>query len=357
MPRILIAASGTGGHIFPALAVAESLPKNWHIYWLGVPNRLETKILPDEYELTTVSMGGLQGNFFNKVFQICKLFLVIKSVINLIKARRIQIIFTTGGYIAAPAILAAKYCGIKVILHESNAYPGRVTRVMGRFCDLVAIGFSSAAKYLSQCKIVLTGIPIRRSFRVPQTLPDWVPLGIGPLIVVIGGSQGAVGLNQMVRSSYKHLLEEGCRIVHLTGEKDLEPNIFSHPNLVVKSFTNDIPALLQHSDIAVSRAGAGILSELSFSSTPAILVPYPFASDDHQTFNAIHLVENGAAVLIHEQANQQTILIKTLSRILKRRLSNNEKEEDFLNNMKEGIQKIAIEDSDEKLLDTILHFI
>tara|TARA_Y100001968_G_scaffold154331_1_gene140975 strand:+ start:149 stop:1222 length:1074 start_codon:yes stop_codon:yes gene_type:complete len=354
MPRILIAASGTGGHIFPALAVAESLPMNWEIDWLGVPERLENKILPKDYDLTTLPLGGLQGNFFKKIVQIFRLLLAVKSVIALIKGRGIQIVFTTGGYIAAPAILAAKYCGIKVILHESNVLPGRVTRYIGRFCDVVAIGFPSSLQYLSQCKTILTGTPIRKPFEISQPLPSWIPSGNGPLIVVIGGSQGAVGLNQMVRAVYSFLLGNGCRVVHLTGEKDFMSTSMRHPNLIVKGFTDDMPGLLQHSDLAISRAGSGTISELSISSTPAILVPYPFASDDHQSFNALYAAENGAAVIIHQGANQENTLIQALSRLLNKRLSENMNNEDLLNKMKKGMQNIAIKDSTEKVLNIIL---
>tara|TARA_Y100001968_G_C19420476_1_gene751493 strand:+ start:701 stop:1774 length:1074 start_codon:yes stop_codon:yes gene_type:complete len=354
MPNILIAASGTGGHIFPALAVAEDLPISWQINWLGVADRLETQLLPKRYPLKTVDIGGLQGNFFKKFFQVCKLLAAIIAVISFIKTRRIQIVFTTGGYIAAPAILAAKFCGIKVILHESNAFPGLVTRCLGRFCDFVAIGFPSAAEYLPKCRTVLTGTPARKSFRKKQSLPNWVPSGLGPLIVVVGGSQGALGLNQMVRSIYKLLLEKGCRIVHLTGMQDLECKSISHSNLVVKKFTNDVPGLLQNADIAISRAGAGIITELSISSTPAIFVPYPFAADDHQYFNAVYAAENGAAVIVHQENNQQKVLLKTLFRLLDRRLSNNSKGEDLLNQMKKGMQNIADTESHIKLLSIII---
>tara|TARA_Y100001968_G_scaffold51762_1_gene42738 strand:+ start:51399 stop:52472 length:1074 start_codon:yes stop_codon:yes gene_type:complete len=355
MPNILIAASGTGGHIFPALAVADSLPNTWKISWLGVPDRLETQLIPEHYQLTTVVVGGLQGNFLNKFFQIYRFIVAIKSVIALFKERDIQIAFTTGGYIAAPVILAAKLYGIKVILHESNVFPGKVTRFMGRFCDLVAIGFPAADKFLPKCKTVCTGTPIRQLFRDLQPLPAWVPSGRGPLIVVIGGSQGSIGLNYMVRGVYKFLLAQGCRIVHLIGGNDLELTSISDKNLVVKQFTNDMPALLQHADLAISRAGAGIISELSICSTPAILVPFPFASDDHQTSNALYAAENGAAVIMHEGHDQEQTLIKILSRLLKSRLSDNCNGEDLLSYMRKGMKTIATSDSHLKLREIISH--
>ena len=117
-------------------------------------------------------------------------------------------------------ILASKVCGIKVILHESNAFPGKVTRLLGRFCDEVALGFPVANKYLRSSRTIVTGTPVRSSFFLRHPLPSWVPQGVGPLIVVMGGSQGAVGLNHMFREVIPWLLNQNCRIVHITGNND-----------------------------------------------------------------------------------------------------------------------------------------
>ena len=140
MTRLLIAASGTGGHLFPALAVAEVVEADGLVRWLGVPDRLETSLVPERFSLITVKAGGLQGRGLKKIVQLFRLVLAIVSVRRVIKRESIEAVFTTGGYIAAPAILAARWCGIPVVLHESNAMPGRVTRLLGRLCSAVAIG-------------------------------------------------------------------------------------------------------------------------------------------------------------------------------------------------------------------------
>ncbi len=357
MPRILIAASGTGGHIFPALAVAESLPKFWTIYWLGVSDRIESKLLPHQYELSTLQVGGLQGSFLKKVWSFIKLVGAIPSVIAVIKSKDIDIIFTTGGYIAAPVILGAKLCRVKVLLHESNAFPGRVTRSLGRFCDLVALGFPDAIQYLNGCRTSVTGTPVRDVFFRKHSLPSWVPLGEGPLVVVMGGSQGAIGLNQMVRHTFDCLLKQGCRIVHLTGEKDRESSSWTHPNLVTKSFTGDIPGLLQHADLAICRAGAGTISELAICQTPAILVPYPFASDKHQDFNAAFCAENGGGLIIHQQQKSIKFFEELIIRLLKNLIDPNSSSEDLLYRMKKGMDSIAIKDSKEKLVDILISYL
>ncbi len=358
MTRILIAASGTGGHLFPALAVAEALSKSWEVSWLGVPNRLETELVPKNFELITVRAGGLNGHGIRKFFQLCQLLAAAFKVFNLHRSKRIDVVFTTGGYIAAPAILGAICCGIPVILHESNAFPGKVSRLMGRFCNVVALGLPSASKYLAGCKTINTGTPIRSSFFAPQALPAWVPVGKGPLIVVMGGSQGALGLNLMVRAVTPFLLREGCRVVHLTGhnDSDLEGEI-KHQNFVAKSFSNQIPALLQHADLAISRAGAGSLSEMAVCGTPAILVPYPLATDQHQNFNAVFAAQLGAAVIVHQHQPEDDVLRETLGRLLRGRLDKSGTNSDPLIKMKLAMLSFAEKESEETLVKILHEFI
>ena len=356
MPKLLIAASGTGGHIFPALSVSQSLSKDWSLIWLGVPNRLETRLLPKEFELVTVSAGGLQGNAFKKIVNIIQLLLSTLFVIRLIRKRRIQIVFTTGGYIAAPAILAAKFCRKPVILHEANAYPGRVTRLLGKYCNVVALGFKDAGKYLQGCKTRFTGTPVRKEFLIPQSLPGWVPLGSGPLILIIGGSQGAIGLNQMVRPLFPYLLEQGCRVVHLTGNNDPEKGSNSnYLNVVSIPFSNEIPALLQHADLVISRAGAGALSEFAVTGLPAILVPYPQASDKHQEYNAVSVAKKAAALIVHQKSPHNNSLKITLARLLNNHLKNND--QSFVNIMKKSMSEIAIKNAEKNIISIFYELI
>ncbi|WP_320666479.1 UDP-N-acetylglucosamine--N-acetylmuramyl-(pentapeptide) pyrophosphoryl-undecaprenol N-acetylglucosamine transferase [Prochlorococcus sp. MIT 1307] len=353
MPRVLIAASGTGGHLFPAIAIADELPSSWEITWLGVPNRLETEILPKCYQLITVRAGGVQSHGLRKFLQLFQLLAASRKVIEVNRQKKIDAVFTTGGYIAAPAILGAVWCGLPVILHESNAYPGRVTRLLGRFCNLIALGLPPAAKTLKRCRTVVTGTPVRTSFLTPQLLPDWVPLDLGPLIVVMGGSQGAVGLNNMVREVLPFLLEKGCRVVHLTGHNDPNKDELRHKNFVAKPFSNEIPALLQHADLAISRSGAGALSELAICSTPAILVPYPLAQDQHQEVNASYAAELGAAVIVHQHEPGIHTLRNTLLRLLNSRLSGKTFDYDPLLEMQKGMNILAIRNSEKVLVERL----
>ncbi|MFN5697464.1 MAG: UDP-N-acetylglucosamine--N-acetylmuramyl-(pentapeptide) pyrophosphoryl-undecaprenol N-acetylglucosamine transferase, partial [Cyanobacteriota bacterium] len=162
MPTVLIAASGTGGHLFPALAVADALPSDWQVQWVGVPDRLERQLVPSRYPLNTVRAGGLQGRGLRKLWNLLQLLNATRPMRRLIRRERVSAVFSSGGYIAAPAILAARWCGVPVVLHESNAIPGKVTRLLGRYCSHVAVGLPQAAERLPHCHPLVTGTPVRQ---------------------------------------------------------------------------------------------------------------------------------------------------------------------------------------------------
>jgi UDP-N-acetylglucosamine--N-acetylmuramyl-(pentapeptide) pyrophosphoryl-undecaprenol N-acetylglucosamine transferase len=349
MPRLLIAASGTGGHLFPALAVADAMPAGWSVQWLGVPDRLETQLVPSRYPLYTVRAGGLQGRGLRRLWNLVQLLRATLAVRRLIRREQIGAVFTSGGYIAAPAILAARWSGIPVVLHESNAVPGKVTRLLGRFCTQVAVGLPQAAARLPRCRPVVTGTPVRQAFLEPAPLPAWVPAGPGPLLLVMGGSQGAVGLNRMVRPLLARLAAAGVRVVHLTGSNDPD-NGQTLPNGVVeRSFSDDIPGLLQHADLAISRSGAGALSELAVCRTPAVLVPYPAAADRHQDANAAAAAELGAAVILWQHPPGEPALEQALWRLLGPRLRGAAASRDPLVAMAAAMEELAVREADRRV--------
>ena len=353
MTRLLIAASGTGGHLFPALAVAECLDDSWQVRWLGVPDRLETELVPERFKLITVKAGGLQGRGVRKLVQLLRLVAAGWRVKRLLQRERIELVFTTGGYIAAPAILAARLSGIPAVLHEANAIPGRVTRLLARYCRAVAVGLPVASERIPGCTPQLTGMPVRTAFLEAQPLPAWVPNGEGPLLVVIGGSQGAVGLNRMVRDVVPELLKQGCRVVHLTGRNDPEVGQLQHPLLVERPFSDDIPGLLQHADLAISRAGAGSLSELAVCNTPTILVPFPQAADGHQEANAACAAALGGAVIVHQHNPEEPMLSNTIQRLLGHRLGQAQADPSLLPAMRRGMAQLAVRDADQLLKELL----
>ena len=349
MPRLLIAASGTGGHLFPALAVAEALPPDWSIQWLGVPDRLERQLVPSRYPLHTVQAGGLQGRGLRKLWDLVRLVRAIGTVRRLIRREGIGLVFSTGGYIAAPAILAARWCGVPVVLHESNAIPGRVSRLLGPWCTAVAIGLADAAGRLPRCRPRCTGTPVRRAFLTAQPAPDWLPAGNGPLLVVMGGSQGAVGLNRMVRPLLPALAAAGVRVVPLPGRLDPDAGAALPQGCVSLPFSDAMPALLQQADLVISRSGAGSLSELAVCGTPAILVPFPQAADRHQEANAAAAAALGAAVIVHQHPPEQVTLARTLWRLLGPRLRGTAASLDPLVELRAGMERLAVRDADARV--------
>ncbi len=299
--RLLIAASGTGGHVFPALAVAQQL-SDFKIEWLGVPDRLETRLVGDRYPLHTITVAGLQQKLgLGTVKVLWRLLYSITQVRALLRKGQFDGVFTTGGYIAAPVVVAARLLGLPVMLHESNALPGKVTRLLGPWCTTVAIGFEAAARYLGRAQTLVTGTPVREQFLSPQPLDLPIPAD-ALVIAVVGGSQGAVAVNQLVRQCAPGWLEAGAWIVHQTGESDPEADSFHHPHYIAVPFYDQMAGLLQRANLVVSRSGAGTLTELAMTRTPAILIPYPYAAEDHQMVNA-RVFEQAGAARVFRQAD------------------------------------------------------
>lgn len=338
--KLLIAASGTGGHLFPAIAVAEQLPE-YQIEWLGVPDRLEQELVPAQYPLHTIPVGGFQSKFNLKSLKILAgLITAIFQVRKILKKGKFVGLFTTGGYIAAPAIVAAKSLGLSVVLHESNAIPGKVTRWCSRFCDTVALGFGAAAKYLPEGKTTIVGTPVRSTFRSPQSLPLPIPEEV-ILIVVMGGSQGAIAINKLVRQCAPAWLATGAWIVHLTGDTDPDATSFQHPQYLQLPFFDQMAALLQRADLAISRAGSGSLTELAVTGTPALLIPYPYAAEDHQAYNAKIFAQAGAALVCKQADLTPDFLENQIMELI------NSPEQ--LRAMTRAMQQIAVVDSAERL--------
>jgi UDP-N-acetylglucosamine--N-acetylmuramyl-(pentapeptide) pyrophosphoryl-undecaprenol N-acetylglucosamine transferase len=345
--RLLIAASGTGGHLFPAIALAEHL-SDYQIEWLGVPNRLETQLVPKQYRLNTIAVEGFQQGFgISSVRILIKLVGSILEVRKLLRQGKFQGVFTTGGYIAGPAVIAARSLGLPVILHESNALPGKVTRFFGPWCNTVALGFETASQYLPRTQTIYTSTPVRSQFLqegIAATLDLPIPDGV-PLIVVFGGSQGAVAVNKLVRQSAHAWLNAGAWIVHLTGDQDPEADSLKHSQYICLPFYDNMAALLQRANLAISRAGAGSVTELAVCGTPAILIPYPFAAEDHQTYNGKVFTTAGAAMMFQQSELTAQLLQERVLELL-----HNPQE---LRKMGETAKAIAVPDSAEKLAQLV----
>jgi UDP-N-acetylglucosamine--N-acetylmuramyl-(pentapeptide) pyrophosphoryl-undecaprenol N-acetylglucosamine transferase len=348
-PRLLIAASGTGGHVFPAVAIAEQLT-DYHIEWLGVPDRMEGKLVGDRYPLHTVKVSGFQGKpGLGTVKTLWRLITSVQKVRKILKRGNFQGVFTTGGYISAPAIIAAKSLGIPVVLHESNALPGKVTRFFAPWCTTVAVGFAVAAQSL-KAKTICTGTPVRSQFfEGSASLEDLnIPDGV-PLVVMVGGSQGAVALNQLVRDAAPKWFEQGIWLIHQTGESDPNANSLRHPQYRSLPFYPHMAALFRRADLVISRSGAGTLTELAMTHTPSILVPYPYAAEDHQAINAKEFVKVGAAQMFKQSELQPETLAETVLGLVGSRPDAQAKRE----GMRSAAASLAVPDSAKRVADLL----
>jgi UDP-N-acetylglucosamine--N-acetylmuramyl-(pentapeptide) pyrophosphoryl-undecaprenol N-acetylglucosamine transferase len=295
----------------------------------------------DHYPLYTIAVEGFQKRFgLSSLRTLVRLLRSVLTVRHLLKSQQVRVVFTTGGYIAGPAILAARSLGIPVLLHESNALPGKVTRFLGPWCDRVLIGFAAAAPYLRRCRAQTVGTPVRSEFRRSQPLDLPLPEGV-PLLVVIGGSQGAVAINQLVRAAAPLWLEAGFWLVHLTGNNDPESQSFTHPHYIELPFYGQMAPLLERTSLAIARSGASTLTELAVTGTPSLLIPYPYAAEDHQTFNAQVFVAAGAALLLPQaklNADQLAATVLDLIQLPGR-----------LDQMARAARGLAVEDSAEQV--------
>jgi UDP-N-acetylglucosamine--N-acetylmuramyl-(pentapeptide) pyrophosphoryl-undecaprenol N-acetylglucosamine transferase len=310
-PFVAIACGGTGGHLFPGIAVAEALKKRGgKIALLISPKEIDRQAVKSakDFEIFTLPAVGLQNrNYFSFGWSFWKSF---RSAREIFKANPPQAVLAMGGFTAAPPILAAKKFGAKTFLHESNAIPGRANRFLAKFVDEAFVGFPEAASRLRVKKISAAGTPVRPQFsqsaiRNPQSA---IVIGLDPnlpTVLVVGGSQGASGLNEMILSALPLLAGKNWQWLHLTGANDFEKvkAAYAAQNLkvVVKPFLAEMDLALGAATVAVSRAGASSLAEIAAMRLPALLVPFPAAADNHQFFNALAFEKTGAAKLLEQK--------------------------------------------------------
>ena len=261
------------------------------------------------------------------------------QIIRILKEKKINLVFTTGGYISAPTIVASKLLRIHIIIHESNLIPGMVTKYFGFLCDYVLLGFKKTNSYLRNCKTFFTGTPLRDQFYKSNPLPEWVPKGKGPLLIVMGGSQGATAINEILYDSLEFLMKKKFRIVHIIGEQNQYSfNERNYKNYVQKKFTNEIAALIQNCDLVISRSGAGIINELIETQKPSILIPFPYSKNNHQEKNALILAESGGSVLMNQKTISKEVFEETLERIFKIKLKNGKNNYEILDLMKKNME-------------------
>lgn len=307
--RLLIAGGGTGGHLFPGVAVAEELrarEPDAAITFVGTKRGIEARVLPElgwPLELIEVSglktvgvLGALRG-----LFRLPKALWQARKVV---KAFAPDAVIGVGGYASGPVVLMARLRGIPTAICEQNSIPGLTNKILGRVVRAVFLSFQESARFFKPKKIQLTGNPVRRDL-VQKLLAAPPPAGDRVHVLVSGGSLGAVAVNELAAQALIEIAKTTpLAITHQTGEKDLAATTKRYADAGVaadcRAFIKDMAATYLAADLVIGRAGATTVAELAIAGKPAIFIPYPFAADNHQEINAREMATAGAALMFRQ---------------------------------------------------------
>jgi len=323
--RVVIAGGGTGGHLFPGIAIAEEFLKRddkTKIIFIGTKKGIESRLLDKfGYELRTIDIEGVKGRggkaLIKGVYQIPK---------SICQSRRIlkqfdpDIVFGVGGYASGPAVLAAHFMSITTAIAEQNAIPGITNKILGNFADKIFVTYAQTQNCFPQAKVILSGNPVRASFvggrGKAKEKNDCRQL------LVFGGSQGAESINKSVMDMLPQLqnMKNKLRILHQTGAKQAEEMKKAYEKFGIQAqvtaFIIDMASAYANADLIVCRAGATSLAEITAAGKAAVLIPYPWAANDHQMKNAQALAEEGAAAVIPEKELSGINLFNVIENLL-----------------------------------------
>ena len=317
-PSLLVMAGGTGGHIFPGLAVADYLSEQgWKIHWLGTADRMEAQLVPAQgYDISFIKIAGVRNKgWLTRLAMPFKLIMAAWQAMQVIRQVQPDVVLGMGGYASAPGGVAAWLLRKPLILHEQNAVAGMSNRYLSRIATKVLAAFPQA--FGNKVSELVVGNPLRSNIiQVSSNQQEAVSY---KKILVVGGSLGAKVLNDVVPEALAQLSELDVQVWHQTGknnhqqvEQSYQQNNIAAERVKVAEFIDDMAAAYQWADLVICRAGALTVSELAMAAKPAIFVPLPHAVDDHQTKNAMYLVERNAARLLP----QAQLTAKSLSQLL-----------------------------------------
>lgn len=309
MGRLLVAGGGTGGHLYPGIAVArEAQREGWEVLFIGAEGGIEARVLPKEgLNLKTIRAGKYMGmGLAGKIKTLLSLPSVVSSARGIIREFRPNAVLGVGGYASFPAVAAAKLSGLPVVIQEQNAWPGLTNRLLGRFADAIAMGFEEAGRFFVTKK-AFTGNPIRPGLLKADRAAAMKRFGLDgarTTVLVFGGSAGAHRINSGIAGALSHLanMKGGLQFIHQTGEKDRDTVEQAYRQAgftaAVESFIYDMDNAYACADMVVCRSGALTLAEVSALGKPAVLIPYPFAANNHQEHNARSFEKAGAAKVV-----------------------------------------------------------
>jgi UDP-N-acetylglucosamine--N-acetylmuramyl-(pentapeptide) pyrophosphoryl-undecaprenol N-acetylglucosamine transferase len=317
--RAILAGGGTGGHVIPALAIANELKKSYgaEVLFIGTARGIENRLVPAAgYPLQLVRVGALKNvSSMTRARTAFDLPRAVWDAGRMLNEFAPDVVIGVGGYASGPAMLAAVVKHIPTLAFEPNVVPGFANRVVARFVSGAAVHFEETAKYFRRAEV--TGVPVRQAFFEIQAKRGGVPT-----VLVFGGSQGAHAINEAMIRCLPELRRQapGIHIIHQTGERDYNDALAAYRGLgesaEVSKFIEDMPAAFARADLVVCRSGASTVAEITAAGKPAIFVPFPRAADDHQRVNAEALARVGAAVVVEESKLEGVWLAETIAALL-----------------------------------------
>jgi len=321
-PRFIISGGGTGGHIFPAIAIADALKKAMpksEILFVGALGRMEMERVPAAgYEIVGLPVAGFQRRIsFKNITFFFKLAASMLKARKIIKIFRPHVVIGVGGYASGPVLRAASSKGIPTLIQEQNSFPGVTNRILAKKSSTICVAYPNMEKFFPGDKILFTGNPIRSNLLNSIDPKDaYLFFGLNPsmkTILVIGGSLGAGSVNKGILNYISNIKNKDVQILWQTGKNYYQDvsaalDTLDIKNVKVQPFIKEMDSAYALADIVVSRAGAGTISELALLGKASILVPSPNVSEDHQTKNAMALVEKGAALLVKDADAPQSLL-------------------------------------------------
>jgi UDP-N-acetylglucosamine--N-acetylmuramyl-(pentapeptide) pyrophosphoryl-undecaprenol N-acetylglucosamine transferase len=319
--RAILAGGGTGGHVIPALAIAQELQKLYgaEVLFIGTARGLENRLVPAAgFPLQLVKVGALNRvSLGTRLKTMLDLPRAVFSAAGILNEFHPDVVIGVGGYASGPAMLAAIFRHIPRVAFEPNLVPGFANRVVARFVSAAAVHFDRTGEYFRNP--VVTGVPVRPAF---FQIPEKAYVPSSPTLLVFGGSQGARAINKVVPRAMPELMKRlpGVRIIHQTGERDYNDvqSAYAQAGISaeVHKFIDDMPAFFARADLILCRSGASTVAELAAAGKPAVFVPFPLAADDHQRRNAEALEQAGAAVVLEETKLDEVWVVDTLATLL-----------------------------------------
>lgn len=358
--RILVSGGGTGGHIFPALSIANALKRRLdvEILFVGAENRMEMEKVPAAgYPIKGLPVAGFdRKRLWRNIGVLLKLRKSMQMANDIVREFKPDIAIGVGGYCSGPTLKAAQKQGIPTLLQEQNSYAGVTNKLLAKKADKICVAYDGMERFFPADKIIKTGNPVRKALTEKSQDSAKARESFGlhptkPTVLVVGGSLGALTLNESMERGLRELVESGIQVIWQTGKNFGDRGEKAAKGLtgvVVTKFISDMGSAYAASDLVVSRAGAGSISELELLGKPCVLVPSPNVSEDHQTKNAMALVDKDAAVLVTD-AEAREKLTPTIMELMGDKAR--------LERMHENIGKLAVRDSDERIVDEVVKII